>query len=197
MVLIRDMMTIVFQLPKRPETVEVKYYTLEIAEQLTKYWVLDGDSALYISLIDTIENNMYDRGMIIIGLRSLSRISMNLEVTNRLEKMPVSLLQHVYQWLLVEDEDLRGACLDFLYQYTAVTENVQFLIAALDSEALVEVLMHFLLLGAVRVPLNREPESSSFLPTPNTNSEVLPRLSPSIIERLCQITDPREQSAAW
>jgi chromatin structure-remodeling complex subunit RSC9 len=197
MVLVRDMMTIVFQLPKRAETVEVKYYTLEIAEQLTKYWVLDSNSSLYTSLIDTIENNMYDRGMIIIGLRALSRISMNLEVTNRLEKIPVSLLQHVYQWLLVEDEDLRGACLDFLYQYTAVTENVQFLITALNSEALVEVLMQFLLLGAIRVPLNREPESTSFTPVPNTNSDMLPKLAPSIIERLCQITDPREQSAAW
>jgi chromatin structure-remodeling complex subunit RSC9 len=197
MALVKDMMTIILQLPKRAETIEIKYYALEVAEQLTKYWVLGASSPLYTSLIETVENNIYDRGMIIVGLRALSRISMNLDVTNRLEAVPVGLLEHVYQWLLVDDEDLRGACLDFLYQYTAVTENIQFLMKALNTEALVEVLMHFLMLGAVRVPLHHEQESNLPTPKPSSNSEALPKLAPSIIEQLCLIADPREQSTVW
>jgi chromatin structure-remodeling complex subunit RSC9 len=197
MALVRDMMTIIFQLPKRAETVEIKYYALEVAEQLTKYWILGANSPLYISLIQTIENNIYDRGLIIAGLRALSRISMNLEVTNRLEGVPVGLLQHIYQWLLVEDEDLRGACLDFLYQYTAVTENIQYLMTALNTEALIEVLMQFLMLGAVRVPLHPEQEFNPPAPKPSINVDVLPKLAPSIIDQFCVIADLREQSTVW
>jgi chromatin structure-remodeling complex subunit RSC9 len=199
MPLIKDMMTIVLQLPKSPDTVEIKYYALEIAEQLTRFWIMEANDSLYLSLIETIEENIYDRGIIITGLRVLSRISMDLETTNRLQNIPASLLMHIYQWLLVEDEDLRGACLDFLYQYTAVTDNVHSMVQAMDTESLVDVLMQFLMLGAVRVPVNQEPEvkqpTTQF--TPSVTASSLPKLSSSIIEKLCQIADPKEQSSAW
>jgi chromatin structure-remodeling complex subunit RSC9 len=199
MPLVRDMMTIVLQLPKCPDTVEIKYYALEMAEQLTRFWALTAVDPLYISLIKTVENNIYDRGMIITGLRALSRISMDLEVTNRLQNIPHSLLTHIYQWLLVEDEDLRGACLDFLYQYTAVTENVQSMVEAMDTESLVDVLMQFLMLGAVRIPVNQESEVKQQAPhsAPASVSTSIPKLAPSIVEKLCQIADSKEQSSAW
>jgi chromatin structure-remodeling complex subunit RSC9 len=198
MPLVRDTITIILQLPKAPETVEVKYYALEIAEQLTRFWVLDENDALYHSLIQVIEENLYDRGIIITGLRALSRISMDLDVTNRLRNIPSLLLSHVYQWLLVEDEDLRGACLDLLYQYTAVTENVQSMVESVDTEALIDVLMQFLVLGAVRINLNQETQQKA-LAAPSTTgiAENLPKLAPSIVEKLCQIADSKEQSSAW
>jgi chromatin structure-remodeling complex subunit RSC9 len=199
MPLVRDMMTIILQLPISPDTVEVKYYALEIAEQLTRFWTMDANDSLYLSLIETVESNIYDRGMVITGLRALSRISMDLEATNRLHNTPAGLLTHIYQWLLVEDEDLRGACLDFLYQYTAVTENVQSMVKAIDTESLVDVLTQFLLLGAVRIQANPEPEVKQPLPhlAPAATALSLPKLAPSIIEKLCQIQDPKEQSSAW
>lgn len=197
--LVRDMITILLQLPASADTVEVKYYALEIAEQLTRFWTVEADDSLYASLIQIVEKNLYDRGIIISGLRALSRISMDLEVTNRLQNIPASLLTHVYQWLLVEDEDLRGACTDFLYQYTAVTENVQYMVTAMDTESLVEVLMQFLTIGAVRVSFQVEPElkPQTSQSQPAAIAESLPKLAPSIVEKLCQISDPKEQSSAW
>lgn len=197
--LVRDMITILLQLPASADTVEVKYYALEIAEQLTRFWTVEADDSLYASLIQIVEKNLYDRGIIISGLRALSRISMDLEVTNRLQNIPASLLTHVYQWLLVEDEDLRGACTDFLYQYTAVTENVQYMVTAMDTESLVEVLMQFLTIGAVRVSFQVEPElkPQTSQSQPTAIAESLPKLAPSIVEKLCQISDPKEQSSAW
>jgi hypothetical protein len=73
------------------------------------------------------------------------------------------------------------------------------MVKAMDTESLVDVLMQFLMLGAVRVPVNQESEvkqpSSQSAPTVTATS--LPKLSPSIIEKLCQIADPKEQSSAW
>jgi chromatin structure-remodeling complex subunit RSC9 len=194
--LIRDLITILLQLPKCAETVELKYYALDMAETLTKYWELDVDDSMYLSLIKTVEENLYDRGLVIMGLRALSRISMNLETANRLKNVPVSLLTHIYQFMLVEDEDLRGACLDFLYQYTAVTENVQFLVKNVETEALVDALMQFLMMGAVRITQTPK-EAPPSTPVPTEVSETLPKLSPSIIDKLCLMNDAKDQSTAW
>jgi chromatin structure-remodeling complex subunit RSC9 len=196
--LVRDLITIILQLPKSPETVELKYYALDIAETLTKYWRLGAEDGVYQSLISTIEDNLYDRGLVIMGLRALSRISMNLETANLLRNVPVSLLTHTYQLLLVEDEDLRGACLDFLYQYTAVTENVQFLVKHVETEALVDVLMQFLMLNAVRITQNSRQETQAPpTPAPAEVSETLPKLAPSIVEKICLMNDAKDQSTAW
>jgi chromatin structure-remodeling complex subunit RSC9 len=200
MPLIRDMMTIIFQLPKRSETVELKYYALEIAELLTKYWVLEGNDPLYLSLLEMIEDNTTDRGLIIIGLRAVSRIALTKEAVNKLENVPVSILNHVSDWLLVDDEELRSACLDFLYQYTAVTENVAHIVKIMDTEGLIDTIMNFLMLGAIRIALNPEQpqaqeEQQAVVST--EPADILPKLSPSVVQALCQISDPKEQSSAW
>jgi chromatin structure-remodeling complex subunit RSC9 len=195
--LVRDMMTIVLQLPRVAETVEARYYALEVAEQLARYWELGANDSLYLSLIDAVENNLSDRGMIITGLRALSRISMNLEVPNILENIPPSLLTHVYQLLLVEDDEIRSACLDFLYQYTAINENVQHLVTTGDTESLVDVLMSFLMLGASRVSLKTERPETPSKSVSNAVSEIMPKLATSVMEKICLITDPKDQSSAW
>jgi chromatin structure-remodeling complex subunit RSC9 len=195
--LVKDLVTILLQLPKAPETIELKYYALDIAESLTKFWKLEAEDGVYLSLIKTVEENIYDRGLVIMGLRALSRISMNLDTPNRLKDVPISLLTHVAQFLLVEDEDLRGAGLDFLYQYTAVTENVQFLVKHVETEALVDTLMQFLMLGAVRITHTSRQDMPPVTPVPAEVSETLPKLAPSIIEKLCQMNDAKDQSTAW
>lgn len=200
MPLVRDMITIVLQLPNRPEAVELKYYALEIAELLTKYWVLEGNDALYLSLLQTIEQNSTDRGLIIVALRAVSRIALTKDAVNRLENVPTSILNHISAWLLVDDEDLRAACLDFLYQYTAVTENVAHIVKVMDTEGLVDTTMNFLMLGAIRIALNPDvPQTPDEQETPVSNepAEILPKLSLGVVQALCQITDPKEQSSSW
>jgi chromatin structure-remodeling complex subunit RSC9 len=197
--LVRDLIAILLQLPKVAETVELKYYAVDMAETLTKYWELGQDHPVYLSLIKTVEDNIYDRGLVVMALRALSRISLNLDVPNRLKDVPVNLLTYIYQFLLVEDEDLRGACLDFLYQYTAVAENVQFLVKNVETEALVDVLMQFLMLGAVRITQGSRHQLEIPPQTPHSTevSEILPKLAPSIVEKLCLMNDVKDQSTAW
>ena len=124
---LRDFLSIALNLPSVPVATEMKHYALEIAEQITKYWKLNGLDPLYQSLLMQVDEGQ-DRGAILTALRAISRISMNLEVTNLLTNVPPSVIKRICEWVLLEDEELVGACLDFFYQFTAVPENLAFLL---------------------------------------------------------------------
>jgi chromatin structure-remodeling complex subunit RSC9 len=190
--LTRDFVAIALHLPQRAAVIELQHYALEIAEQITKYFVLGVNDPLYISLIAQL--GLDDRGAIITSLRALSRISMNLEANNRLPDVPVPYLMRICDWLLVEDEELRSACLDFLYQFTAITENVEVLLENLNVEVLVGQLVRILMYGA-SLEEKRE-RSRSTLKASSTPTRP-PELAPSIIDELCNAPDERTQSAAW
>lgn len=119
---------------------------------------------------------------------------MTLEAQNRLPNVPISYLLQISDWLLVEDEELRNACLDFLYQYTAVTENVEVLLQHTNTEALVGQLVRILMYGATLEEKRDRSKTMSKLSAPATAP---PKLSDSIVEQLTQITDDRELSQAW
>lgn len=120
---LRDFLSIALNLPKSAIVTELKHYALDIAEQVTKYWSMDASDPLYRSLLNRIDEGL-DRGAILTALRAISRISMNLDEPNLLNGVPISIIKHICEWILLEDEELVYACLDFLYQFTAVPENV-------------------------------------------------------------------------
>jgi chromatin structure-remodeling complex subunit RSC9 len=190
--LTRDFLAVALNLPRRPDVIELQHYALEIAEQITKFFVLGVNDPLYVSLLRQLD--LDDRGAIITTLRALSRISMNLEAHNRLPGVPAKSLKRICDWMLVEDEELRSACLDFLYQFTAVTENVEMLMQSTNVEMLVSQLVRILMYGAT---LEEKRERSRSTIKPSAAAVTPPKLSSSIIEQLCQISDEREQSAVW
>ncbi|KAK5987868.1 Chromatin structure-remodeling complex subunit rsc9-like protein [Cladobotryum mycophilum] len=146
---LKDLICIILTLPARDSLVEIKHLALDIAEQLTPFMALDSDDALYQTLLSQIASD--DRGVILTALRALGRISMNLEATNRLGEVPGSILQRILSWLLLNDDELMDACLDFLYQYTAVVANVDNLVRNTIPDHLVEQLIRLLAHGARRV----------------------------------------------
>lgn len=191
--LVRDVLTIVLQLPPNPATTELKHYALEIAESLTKFYNLDAKDPLYLSLLSQLDSE--DRGVIINSLRALSRIAMNFQnVSNRLPNLPSHSLRRICDWLLVEDEELRIACLDFLYMYTAITDNVKVLLKYVDIEVLVGTLVRALMHGATP---HETRERSNTAKKKSQAADTPPKLSKAIVEQLCQITDEKEQSSQW
>ncbi|KAF2267519.1 hypothetical protein CC78DRAFT_613955 [Lojkania enalia] len=188
---IRDLMVIVLNLPKHSTIVELQHYALEIAEQLTKFWILDGQNPLYRSLLAQVESE--DRGKIITSLRALGRIAMNLEATNKLTGVPTKTLQSICDWLLVEDEELRNACLDFLYLFTSQADNVEILANEVNIEGLVNQLVRLLQYNAIaseeRRSNTKSSKSAQFTDTP-------PKLSAAIIEQLVVLEEP-ERSSQW
>lgn len=146
---LKDLLCVILQLPRLEMLVEIKHFALDIAEQLTPWLVLDSEDPLYQSLLSQLDSS--DRGTILTALRAISRISMNLEATNKLQKVPAVVLQSIITWLLLNDEELMDACLDFLYQYTAVVPNVESLLGSVDMEQAIPHLVRLLAHGSKRI----------------------------------------------
>ncbi|PHH62281.1 hypothetical protein CDD81_7269 [Ophiocordyceps australis] len=139
---LKDLLCIILQLPPKDSVTEMKHLALDIAEQLTPYMSLDADDALYKSLVAQLASE--DRGTILTALRAIGRISMNLEATNKLEGVSTATLQRIVNWLLLNDDELTDACLDFLYQYTAVPSNLDNLFRTASPDGLVDHLVRLL-----------------------------------------------------
>ncbi|KAF2203584.1 hypothetical protein GQ43DRAFT_478934 [Delitschia confertaspora ATCC 74209] len=188
---IRDLIVIILNLPKRAVVVELQHYALEIAEQLTRFWTLDSKDPLYRSLLAQLDSE--DRGKIITSLKAIGRIAMLLEATNKLEDVPTKALRSICDWLLVEDEELRNACLDFLYLFTGFMDNVEILANEVNVENLVTQLARMLLYNATTYEERRNHTKSS---KPSQFSDTAPKLSSSIIEQLVALEEP-ERSSQW
>lgn len=143
---VKDLISILLHLPARDSLTEVKQLALDIAEQLTPFMILESDDPLYKSLLSQLASE--DRGTILTALRALGRISVNLEATNKLGEVPGPVLQRIVNWLLLNDDELIDACLDFLYQYTAVVPNLDNLVRSIVPDNLVQQLVRLLAHGA-------------------------------------------------
>ncbi len=182
---LKDLLCIVLHLPQLEMLVEIKHLALDIAEQVTPELKLDSDDALYKTLLAQLDST--DRGTILTALRAISRISMNLEATNRLQNVPALALQNIMNWLLLNDEELVDACLDFLYQYTAVVANVELLLKTIDMERVVPHLVRLLAHGARRIKEDVILEPERKLPA---SEEVAP-LPPDLHEKLINTVEPQ------
>ncbi len=181
---LKDVLCIILHLPDLEMLVEIKHFALDIAEQVTPWLVLDSSDPLYRTLLAQL--NSTDRGTILTALRAISRISMNLEATNKLQNVPAVVLQNIMNWLLLNDEELVDACLDFLYQYTAVVANVGSLLEAVNMENVVPHLVRLLAHGAKRVKEEKvlEPEKKALC------TEEVPPLPFDLHEKLRNTDEP-------
>ncbi|QSZ36094.1 hypothetical protein DSL72_007219 [Monilinia vaccinii-corymbosi] len=187
---LRDFLSIALNLPESDTVVELKHYALDIAEQLTKYLHFEVGDPLYLSLLAQL--NSQDRGAILTSLRAISRISMNLEENNLLKGVPASAVQNIIDWTLLNDEDLAHACLDFLYQYTAVVENVDYLITEVKAEPLVKQLTRLLMHGARIIEKEFNLGTQYRKPAP---SEIAP-IPQDLLLEIAKFEEP-ERSSRW
>ncbi|KAI4137759.1 MAG: hypothetical protein L6R39_007113 [Caloplaca ligustica] len=193
---IRDMLTIVLSLPDDPRLIELKHYMLDIAEMVTRFWVMPENDPLYRILLDEVKFSS-DRGAILTCLRAICRISMNLKDNNNLLSVPITIIEKLTNYLLLQDEELVGAALDFLYQYTAVPSNVAILLSHSNNPKyrlapLMKELCRLLRYGEVEV-------QSKFLlqeAIPDTPAEKIPDVPNDLLRQLLQLDEP-ERSNTW
>lgn len=178
---LKDLVCIVLHLPAKDMLIELKHMALDIAEQLTPFMALEADDALYQTLLAQLASE--DRGTILTALRALGRISMNLEATNGLADVAPAALRRMASWLLLNDDELIDACLDFFYQYTAVAANLERLMRSTGPEELVDQLVRLLAHGARRsqrelvlYPEQRLPPRDEIAPVPEDLLQELMRL---------------------
>ena len=188
----RDYLAVVLNLPQHPAVIELQHYALDTAEQVLVWCDLGPKDALYQALIRQLYGQ--DRGAIVLALRTLARIAMNLAGPKRLDEIPAAVLRKVQNWLLVEDEELKSACLDFLFQYTSFSDNVANLLDTVDSTSLAHHLSRLLLFAAKE---NREIRPFTARQDPSTlGPHPIPCLSKSVISMLLALDEP-ERSSEW
>lgn len=181
---LKDLICIILRLPAKDSLVELKHLTLDIAEQLTPFMTLQADDPLYKSLLAQMDSD--DRGTILTSLRALGRISMNLEITNKLGDVPATVLERISSWLLLNDDELIDACLDLLYQYTAVVPNVDNLLRSLTPENLIDHLGRLLSHGALKTQHECILSPERFIPA---RDEIAP-MPDDLLEAMLKLEEP-------
>lgn len=181
---VKDLICILLQLPARDSLTEVKQLALDIAEQLTPFMILESDDPLYKSLLSQLVSE--DRGTILTALRALGRISVNLEATNKLGEVPSPVLQRIVNWLLLNDDELIDACLDFLYQYTAVVPNLDNLVRSIVPDNLVQQLIRLLAHGARKYTRDYTIEQEQRLPA---KDDIAP-MPDDLLQEMLRLEEP-------
>ena len=191
---LRDFISIALNLPALPIVAEMKHYALEIAEQVTRFWRMNESDPLYRSLLAQIGEGQ-DRGTILNALRAVSRISMSLEETNVLKDVPAPVLRRMCEWVLLEDDELVGACLDFFYQYTAMPNNVAFLLSHADDVPLLPFLTQLTRL----LQYNAATQYTKVLATrsiPVTAATDIPNVPDDLLQQFLKYEEP-DRSNHW
>lgn len=193
---VRDMLTIIMSLPNDPRLVELKHYMLDVAEMVTRFWVMPENDPLYRILLDEVLRST-DRGMILTALRATCRISMNLKENNNLHSVPITIIEKLSCYLLLQDEELVGASLDFLYQYTAVPSNVAILLFHSDtpmfqSAPLIKELCRHLRYGEVEFTTKTLLQAA----IPEIPADKIPDVPNDLLRQLLQMDEP-ERSNTW
>ena len=191
---LRDFLTIALNLPDLPQITELKHYALDIVEHVIKYWRMSSDDSLYISLLGIIDDGR-DRGAILTALRAVCRISLVLDDQNLLEDVPISVIRHVFDWSVLEDEELVSACLDFFYQFTANVENVNFLLMHADDLSLAPFLHQLTRLLQHRAATNTI-KSTLFKAVPPAPATDIPSVPPDLMDQFLKHDEP-ERSNHW
>lgn len=189
--LLRDYFAIVLNIKPHPAVIELQYYALETLEQLTRYYDMDPQDLVYQALLAQLQS--HDRGKIVTSLRALARTGMSFQENKRLEDVPLEALRNICEWMYVLDEELRSACLDFLYQFTSIPANVELLVHKFDAQGLVRQLSRLLLFDAkeeTRQEAKRVPEPEE--PAPSQ----VPKLAGELIAQLLRFEEP-ERSSHW
>lgn len=191
---LRDFLTIALNLPNSPLVTELKHYALEIAEQVTRAWTMDVEDPLYRSLLNWVDQGV-DRGAVLTALRAISRISMNLDESNLLHGVPTSVIRRICEWLLLEDEELIHACLDFLYQFTAVPDNVGLMLANSDVIPIPSLLSQLtrLLQYNAQESITKQLIAPAI---PPTAASEIPAIPYDLLEQLLKFDEP-DRSNHW
>ena len=195
-IVVKDLLSILLTLPDRDNVIELKHDALDIAEQLTKFWLLGPDDPLYVSLLKYLDQGR-DRGASLTALRAICRISLELEDSNRLQNISINTIETLMNWTLLDDEELVAACLDFFYQYTAVAENIAIVLnhvnqGKIDLVSFLNQLSRLLMHDAHDSYTARKITEAH----PAPSADAIPDVPQELLEQLCTISEP-ERSSAW
>lgn len=187
--LFRDTLVDGISVPCRSTLTELKHYCLDIVEALCPFLPLIENRSLFRGLVDGLDSD--DRGILIASLRGITRL-VHRDETNQVKSIGLELVRRVQDCLVLEDEELLLACLDFLYQYTAVDENVAILMSQPTALDFLKQLKRLLLHQAqdFYTEYHLRPRRQQIPPAQ------IPHLPPEIVNELLGSPEP-ERATKW
>ncbi|KAI9723834.1 MAG: Chromatin structure-remodeling complex protein rsc9 [Chrysothrix sp. TS-e1954] len=197
----RRMLVVLLSLPDSSQTTELKHHGVEIAEQMTRYYPPSDNQDLFRALLRHVESD--DRGMLLVAVRAICRFGSALQPqqTARLNAVPTSVIRMLCNYLLVEDEELRIAGLDFIYQFTAVPENVDRMLHEVEVESHIKQLTRLLMYCAkpnnerdAPRPVTQQPKPAPS--EPQSQEVVIPKIPQDLVDQLLGFDEP-ERSSQW
>lgn len=188
--LCRNILVHGINLPALRVYTEFKQMCLEIVEAISFHIKFEtAEDALLQAVVGTFLASS-DRSIIVPSLRSLARFLIR-DDQNAAHALPRSVIIQVLRYLLIDDDEIITASLDFLYQYTALPANVHTVLAA--SPALTAHLVRLLTFG-MQLP---EPE---YIRRPRLAPKPVPAAPPPIpqpiLDELLALTEP-ERATQW
>lgn len=193
--LLRDFLVTLINIPDQPRLNEIKNDALDIAEEVTKYMKTDSEDPLWLSLISCLESS--DRAHIVRALWALTHFSTELndpEGNQAIKCISKETLQQLFFHTLLDlDKDVLSGALDFWYQYTLSTENVEKLMDIFNFPVIFVPRMTTLLTYEAR-PTKKETvlQEEKVAPPPAE----IPRVPPELLKDLLELAEP-ERSSRW
>jgi chromatin structure-remodeling complex subunit RSC9 len=139
----KAILTDVLQLPNMPALAELKTYALDMIDVMAMHIHYPQNDPLINMIMGGLESP--DRGILMGSLRVLCRFTVGRDDFNPIGDIPFPMMQRITSLLMLEDDDLVSACLDFLYQYTSNDENVQNLLRPSEGYALIRHLVRLMI----------------------------------------------------
>ena len=177
--------------PGQSYFIELNHYMLDMVEAVAIHYSL----AVNDDLFPTLHANLLskDRGLVPGSLRVIRRLVVGRGEANRIGQINKLAVDRIKALIMLEDEDLVSACLDFLYQYATNEENMEKLIQPPDrieiGGKLTRLLLHQAVPGGQAVFL-----TGSLKPIIKTT--VIPNLPQEIINDLLSYAEP-DRAAKW
>ena len=193
MVLFREFLLIALNLPKLDELDEFRHYALEMAENTTKYWEMKPSNPLSLTLLNLAASE--DRASIVTSLRAFNRIGMETPAAHDLSYVEETTIERVTSYALLDgDDELNSVAIDFLYQYTASTDNLKTVLRHNPSYCtqIIPRLTKFLTATAVSVKERLLVKAAQTLP----RNDAIPDLPPFLYQQLVQMVEP-DRASRW
>lgn len=188
----RRIIVMCLSLPNQTSFVELKHYVLDMVESMATHLAVSFNDNLFEALHSNLLSD--DRGLLLGSLRSICRFVMGRDESNRLGEIQMAAIDRIRNLLMLEDEDLVSACLDFLYQYTANEENVEKLMQPSDGIELIKQLMRLLLYQAI--PGEQTVWLKTRIPRPLPPRDI-PNLPQEIVHDLLTFAEPERATRWW
>jgi len=146
-------------MPSSTQLSELRIYCLETLESLSVHITLRSKFDLYLrELHKLLQTN--DKALILGSLRALTRLAANEHNEKILSDIDPEIIDRISQLLLIQDEELIGATLDYLYQFSSFHGDAAVQIAKNFPGNIVSVLVRFLSWGSPKTlppPVTTDP----------------------------------------